>query len=172
VSATVAAKPRARPRPTLLGKRIRANPTLTPIAFSALSDEERWGFGSLATDPTLHGVVRDGHGAVKVADHETAHLLDFLREPRRVESELAEEEFSLVRLVLDGMIEVEAGAGDFVSGSRAYDIVCDPFSLPPPETKTARLSQLALQHAQGLEIEDSLRVSVRLIKAIEELVSH
>ena len=162
MSGTVTSKPRARPRTTLLGARIRANPALTRIAFSALSDEERSGFGSLANDPTLHGVVRDGHGAVKVADHDTARLLDSLREPRRVEGELAEDEFSLVRLVLDGMIEVEAGADDFVSGSRAYEVVCEPFLLPPPGTKTARLSHMALQHAQRLEIEDSVRVSVRL----------
>ena len=40
-------------------------------------------------DPALHGVVRDEHGAVKVADHDSARLLDLLREPRRVEGELA-----------------------------------------------------------------------------------
>jgi hypothetical protein len=162
VNANVGAKPRTRPRTTLLGARIRVNPKLTPIALSALSDGERSGFGSLVNDPTLHSVVRNMNGAVKVADHDTARLLDSLREPRRVEGELAEDEFSLVRLVLDGMIEVEGDAGDFVSGSRAYDIVCAPFSLAAPETKAARLSQMALQHAQRLEIEDAMRVSVRL----------
>jgi hypothetical protein len=162
VSAAVVAKPRARPRTILFGARIRGNPRLTLIPFAALSDEERSGFGSLANDLALYGVVRDERGAVKVADHDTARLLDTLREPRRVEGDLAEDEFNLVRLVLDGIIEVETGACDFVSGSRAYDIVCDAFSLPAPETKTARLSQMALQHAQGLEIEDAVRVSVRL----------
>ena len=153
MSGTVTSKPRARPRTTLLGARIRANPALTRIAFSALSDEERSGFGSLANDPTLHGVVRDGHGAVKVADHDTARLLDSLREPRRVEGELAEDEVGLVRLVLDGLLEVETASGDFVSGSRAFEAVCGGFSLPAPTTKTARLSRMALQHAQSSEME-------------------
>ncbi len=154
--------PRARPRTNLLGAYIRANPRLTFIPFQSLSDEERSGFGSLADDPALQGVVRDEHGAVKVADQETMRLLDSLRKPQRVEGELAGDEVSLVRLVLDGLIEVESGTGDFVSRSPAYDVVCDIFSLPEPSTKTARLSQMALQYAQALEIEDALRLSARL----------
>lgn len=154
--------PRARPRTTLCGAHIRTNPRLTFIPFLSLSEQERAGFGSLARDPALQGVVRDEHGAVKVADRESTRLFDKLREPQRVEGELAGDELGLVRLVLDGLIEVKSGAGDFVSGSRAYDIVCDIFSLPEPTTKTARLSQMALQHAQALEIEDALRMSVRL----------
>lgn len=160
--AVVDSVPRARPRTTLLGARIRANPRLTLIPFPDLSDEDRSGFGSLANDPALHGVVRDEHGAVKVIDHDSARLLDLLREPQRVEGELARDELSLVRLVLDGLLEVWSEARGFVSGSRAYDIMCGSFSLPAPTTKTARLSQMALQHAQRLEIEDALRVSVRL----------
>jgi hypothetical protein len=161
-AAAVDSAPRARPRTTLLGAHIRANPRLTFIPFHSLSDQERSGFGSLAHDPALEGVVRDEHGAIKVADQESARLLDSLREPQRVEGELARDEVSLVRLVLDGLVEVESGAGDFVSGSRAYNIVCDAFSLPEPTTKTVRLSQMALQHAQALEIDDTLRMSVRL----------
>ena len=118
--------------------------------------------GSLANDPALHGVVRDEHGSVKVADHDSARLLDLLREPQRVEGELARDELSLVRLVLDGLLEVWSDAGGGVTGIVAYDIVCETFSLPAPATKTARVSQMALQHAQRLEIEDALRVSVRL----------
>jgi hypothetical protein len=155
--------PRARPRTNLLGAHIRANPRLTFIPFHSLSDEERSGFGSLANDPALQGVLRDEHGAIKVADQESSRLLDSLRKPQRVEGELAGDEVSLVRLVLDGLLEVESGAGGcFISGSRAYHIVCDAFSLPELTTKTVRLSQTALQHAQALEIEDALRMSARL----------
>jgi hypothetical protein len=161
-AATVDFAPRAPPRTTLPGARIRTNPRLTFIPFDSLSDEERTGFGSLVHDPALPGVVRDERGAIKVVDQESARLLDTLREPQRVAGELAADEPGLVRLVLDGLIEVESSAGDFVSGSRAYNLVCDAFSLPAPATKTARLSQLALQHAQALEIEDALRLSVRL----------
>ena len=161
-AAAVDSAPRPRPRTTLLGAYIRANPRLTFIPFHSLSDQERSGFGSLAHDPALQGVVRDEHGAIKVADQECARLLDSLRQPQRVEGELAGDEVSLVRLVLDGLLEVECGAGDFVSGSRAYNIVCNAFSLPEPTTKTVRLSQRALQYAQALEIEDALRMSVRL----------
>ncbi|MBR0778537.1 hypothetical protein JQ625_27205 [Bradyrhizobium diazoefficiens] len=157
-----AATPHARPQTTLLGARIRSNPRLTLIPFSALPATELPVFGALADDATLHGAVRDERGAVKVADNDTARLLELLREPQRVEGELAADEFSLARLVLDRMIEVETGAGDFVSGSKAYDAVCGAFTPPPPATKTARLSQMALQHAQGLEIDDAVRVSVRL----------
>jgi len=60
------------------------------------------------------------------------------------------------------MIEVETGAGDFVSGSRAYEAVCGAFAPPAAATRTARLSQMALQHAQGLETDDAVQVSVRL----------
>ena len=161
-AAAVDSAPRPRPRTNLLGAPIRANPRLAFIPFQSLSDEERSGFGSLANDPALRGVLRDEHGAIKVADQETLLLLDSLREPQRVAGELAGHEVSLVRLVLDGLLEVESGADGFVSGSRAYDIVCNAFSLPEPATKTVRLSQMALQHAQALEIEDAPSMSGRL----------
>ena len=60
--------PSARPPASLRHARIRANPGLTLIPFASLSDEERAGFGSLSNDPEQHGVVRDQHGAVKLAD--------------------------------------------------------------------------------------------------------
>jgi hypothetical protein len=154
--------PRARPLTSLLGACIRANPRLTLIPFASLSDEERAGFGSLASDPAQHGVVRDQHGAIKVADSALKHFLDQLRDPQRVDGELAEDEVGLARLVLDGLLEVETANGDFVSGSRAFEVTCGGFSLPGPTTKTARLSRMALQHAQALQVDDALRLSVRL----------
>jgi hypothetical protein len=154
--------PSARPPASLRHARIRANPGLTLIPFASLSDEERAGFGSLSNDPEQHGVVRDQHGAVKLADRAFERLLDRLRDPQRLDGELAEDEPALVRLVLDGLLEVETASGDFVSSSRAYDMVCGGFSLSAPATKTARLSQMALRHAQALEIEDASRLSVRL----------
>jgi hypothetical protein len=153
---------RARPRAALRGARIRANPRLTLIPFVSLSDEERAGFGALASDPAQHGVVRDQHGTIKIADREFERLLDQLRDPQRVDGELAENEVALVRLVLDGLLEVETASGDFISGSPAFEVVCGDFSLPAATTKIARLSQMALQHAQALEIDDALRLSVRL----------
>ncbi len=156
------AAPRARPRIKLNDAPLRANPRLTLIPFASLSGEERSGFGTLTDDPTLYGALRDERGAVKVVDHDSALLLQSLHEPRRRAGDLAADELSLARLVLDGVLEVESAAGDFVSGSLAYELVCDVPSPPTPTTRTARLSQAALQHAQRLDIEDPLRVSVRL----------
>ena len=65
-AATAVSAPLARPRIALLGACIRANPRLTFIPFHSLSDQERSGFGSLARDPALQGIVRDEHGAIKV----------------------------------------------------------------------------------------------------------
>ena len=156
------AAPRARPRITLPDAPLRTNPRLTLIPFAGLSQEERDGLGKLTGDPTLYGALRDEHGAVKVVDHESALLLESLRQPTRLSDDLQADEISLVRLVLDGVLEVETTAGEFVSGSRAYDVVCDVFSPPPTTTKTARLSQAALRYAQRLDIEDALRLSARL----------
>jgi hypothetical protein len=154
--------PRARPPAALRGAFIRANPRLTLTPFTSLADEERAGFGSLASDPAQWGVVRDQYGAIKVADRAFERLLDQLRDPQRVDGELADDEVGLLRLVLDGLLEVKTASGDFVSGSLAFEAVCGGFSLPEPTTKTARLSQMALQHAQVLEVDDALRLSVRL----------
>ena len=84
--------PSARPPASLRHARIRANPGLTLIPFASLSDEERAGFGSLSNDPEQHGVVRDQHGAVKLADRAFERLLDRLRDPQRLDGELAEDE--------------------------------------------------------------------------------
>ena len=156
------ATPRARPRVNLPDAPLRTNPQLTLIPFSGLSQEERGGLGKLTDDPTLYGALRDEHGAVKVVDHESAALLESLREPTRLVDVLQADEISLVRLVLDGVLEVETASGEFVSGSRAYDVVCEVHSPPLPRTRTARLSQAALRYAQGLDIEDVLRLSARL----------
>jgi hypothetical protein len=156
------AVPRARPRPRLPDAPLRTNPRLTLIPFAALSQEERGGLGKLTDDPTLYGALRDEHGAVKVVDHESALLLESLREPTRLPGDLQADEISLVRLVLDGVLELETASGEFVSGSRAYDVVCDALSPSVPTTRTARLSQAALRYAQRLDIEDALRLSARL----------
>jgi hypothetical protein len=156
------AAPRARPRIMLPDAPLRTNPRLTLIPFAGLSPEERGGLGKVTDDPTLYGAVRDEHGAVKVVDHESALLLESLREPTRPSGDLKADELSLARLVLDGVLEIETAAGEFVCGSRAYDVVCEALSPPVPTTKTARLSQAALRYAQRLDIADALRLSARL----------
>jgi hypothetical protein len=158
---SVAASP-ARPRIKLTDALLRANPRLTLIPFAGLSEEQGAGLGTLANDPTLYGALRDERGAVKVVDHESARLIELLRESRRVPNELAADEASLTRLVLDDVLEIETSAGEFVSGSRAYDLVCDVRSPPVPMTKTARLSQAALQYGERLDMDDALRLSARL----------
>ena len=153
---------RARPRIALTDAPLRANPRLTLIPFAGLSEEERAGFGALASDPALYGALRDERGGVKVVDDASAVLLQSLREPTRLPDHLDADDSSLARLVLDGVLELEAAGGDFVSGSRAYDVIFDVFSPPAPTTKTARLSQAALEYGQRLELEDPLRLSARL----------
>ena len=151
-----AAAPRARPRIRLTEAQLRANPRLTLVPFLGLSEEERIGLGTLTNDPTLYGALRDEHGAVKVVDHESALLLESLREPTRLPADLGADEVSLARLVLDGVLEVETHTGEFVSGSRACDVVFDAPSTPTPATKTGRLSQAALRYAQQLGIDRNL----------------
>jgi hypothetical protein len=157
-----AAAPTARPRVKLTDTPLRANPRLTLIPFAGLSEEERSGFGTLTNDPTLYGALRDERGGVKVVDHESARLIESLRVPARPPGRLGADEASLTRLVLDGVLEVEIAEGAFISGSSAFDVVCEVPSPRPPTTKTARLSEAALRYAERLDVEDALRLSARL----------
>jgi hypothetical protein len=132
------------------------------MPFAGLSEKERGGFGTLANDQTLYGALFDERGAVKVVDHESALLIESLRQPAHLPSTLGADELSLTRLVLDGVLEVETAAGEFVSGSSAFDVVCEVLPPPPATTKTARLSQAALRYAERLDVEDAPRLSARL----------
>jgi hypothetical protein len=163
VTATVeAAAASPRPRLELADVRLRSNPRLTLIPFGELSSQERATLGEAATDPSLYGAARDDSGGVKIVDHDSALLLRSLREPARLPHGIGADGRTLVRLVLDGVLELEATPGVFASGSRAYEALYGSPPAPRAETKTARLSQAALRYGQHLEFDDPLRLSARL----------
>ena len=161
VAGSVAA-PGARPRIDLADAALRSNPRLTLISFADLSDEDRAGLGGVATDPGLHGLLRDERGTIKVLDHDSAALLESLRRPGRLPDGVDLDRETLARLVLDSVLELAVPDGGFVSGSRAYELLYDVPEPPVASTKTARLSQAALRYAQRLDMDDALRLSARL----------
>lgn len=156
------AAPSARPRINLTDALLRPNPRLTLISFADLSEQDRAGLGGVATDPALHGLLRDARGTIKVVDHDSAALLASLRRRGRLPEGVSVDPETLARLVLDSVLELALPDGRFVTGSPAYELLYDVEDPPVASTKTARLSQAALRYAQRLGLDDALRLSARL----------
>ncbi len=142
------------------GLRVRARPGANLISFASLRTEDRGQFGSLTADRRLYGAWHHGRGSLKVIDHETAELLTVLAQPRFT-ADLTADATSLVRLILDGLLEVEVSDG-FVHSIRAYEFLWQPHWQPATATFTAQLSMAALRYADRLEVEDARRLSARL----------
>jgi hypothetical protein len=151
----------------LLDRKFRLNPAYQFIPFELLSEEDRRRFGVTAADTELSGVlVPAAPGlSVKAVCANTATLLQSLRVagplPEWARQTFAQSGRVLVRLVLDSVLEVQAGQ-EFVSGASAGKVVEITAPDEEADTRPARLSIDALQYAQALECGDAPALSARI----------
>jgi hypothetical protein len=158
----------------LLERPLRANPAFELVLFDRLSEGERRLLAGLARDPDHYGVLRPRHGSglgIKAVDRETALLVLTLARPgplpAYVRARLGDQEAqrALVRLVADGVLEIEQEEGRFVSGPAAIGLAAVPGE---PGGRLAELSRAALLYGQRLAetlpaaFSSPLRLSPRL----------
>jgi hypothetical protein len=165
-----------------LARAFRANPGLDLVPFERLSAAERGWLAPFEDDPGFYGVLRPRPAAepgpapgadprpltavgIKSVDRDTALLFLTLREAGPLPAYLrralgAGTARTVARLVADGVLEVEGGAG-FVSGAAALGLLQgEPADLADPTDPTdpagggsgpaAALSLAALRHGQEL----------------------
>jgi hypothetical protein len=147
----------------------RSNPAYELAAFDRLSPDQQELLKDLTKDPDFYGVLvprTAGALAVKSVCRDTALLVHTMLQPgplphyvRRTAGGLSNQ--AVAQLVLDGVLDIEH-EGRFVSGSEAYSLIYDARPGPEPQGFLPRLSQAALEYAQGLAIDDVARLSLRL----------
>lgn len=159
---------RAHPDP-ILERTFRASTAFELVLLDRLPAEEQLPLAELRGDADLYGVLKPRPGSgltVKVADKETALLLLTLREPgplpffvRRAAD--AETAAAVERLVLDGVLEVEAD-GAFVSGAAAARWLAPAGREAPADGRLARLALAALRHGEAAALDDPQRLAALL----------
>lgn len=153
----------------IVGAQFRANPGYQLVVFDRLPPEQQEALKELRNDPDFYGLLipQPGSGrSAKSVSQDTALLLFTLSGPGKipayVQSKLGEScNQTLAELVLDGLLEIGSDA-QFVSGSQAYHLI---YEKPPASHAAGALSQLsqsALQYAETLDLDESLRLSARL----------
>lgn len=154
----------------LLAGRFRANAAYELVLFDRLAPAERETLGGLRGDPGFYGVLRPRPGAgalgLKSVDRETALLVLTLAAPAplpRYVSDLfgADTGRAVARLVADGILEVDAGAG-FVCGAGALQLLAPDAQDRDGGGRIAALSRAALRYAQALPIDEPLALAARL----------
>lgn len=141
----------------LSGRLFRASREYELVPFDRLSSQEQAVLQPLGGHSGLYGILRPkpgGHFGVKQVGPETALLFLTLDTPRPipfyVRSSLGEGwERTIIRLVLDGVLEVEVNDG-FASGASAYGALCGDAPNPPVSGDIQRLTRDALLYAQEL----------------------
>lgn len=150
------------------GKLLRASPHYEMVALEQLSSAERERLGGLEDDPEFYGVLRPAAGlpsTSKAAGLAVARLLERLRRPTVLSSaaEFGFEPAHIAGMVMDGVVEVEAG-GRFVSGPDAADELLDCADLTIPHSRLARLSFEAVRFAAAADIDDLDRLAAWLYR--------
>jgi len=131
-----------------------------------LSDAQREQIGSLADQPDFCALVlpEDSAASMKAVDYDAAALLSLLRRPRALPDQFsdAESRRNVLRLILDGIIEIDVG-DDFVSGKDAYEVLPLP-TFPSSERlkDTARLSRRAIRFGLRLNLQSPAALAARL----------
>ncbi|HEX4965644.1 MAG TPA: hypothetical protein VF173_32840 [Thermoanaerobaculia bacterium] len=153
----------------ILGRKLRANPLYDLVLFDRLEPELRQRLANLEKDADFYGVLAPSPpspgASVKAVDRDTALLFLTLREPgplpayvRRIEGEAAR---VVAQLVADGVLEIAAESGGFVSGAAAFPLLWEEGT----EGRSGRLAELslaALRYGQALATSDPLELSLRL----------
>jgi hypothetical protein len=150
----------------LVDSTFRAGSGFALVPVERLAAAERDTLVRMAGVPALTAVLvpterRDG--SVKLIDRDTAALLAALREPGPIPATFrpTDGHEDLLRLVLDGILEVEVD-GRFVAGPRAYATLTTPTLANTADGRLARLSMAALACAQTQPIDDAERLAAKL----------
>ena len=144
----------------------RASPTYAVVRIEDLPAPQRSTLARIAGGEGAAAVLvpatGDGGTGVKLIDRDTVELLDALRRPGPLPEHVRPDD-DLVRLLLDGIVEVEVG-GIFRSGVDAHAALGTAAAGSPVATggRLARLSALALQRAQRMAISDPDRLAMKL----------
>jgi hypothetical protein len=157
------------PLRNIVGAQFRANPGYQLVVFDRLPPEQQEALKELKNDPDFYGLLipQPGSGrSAKSVSQDTALLLFTLSGPGTipayVQSKLGEScSRTLAELVLDGLLEI-GNDGQFVSGSTAYDLIYENAPAAHSEGMLSHLSRSALQYAETLDVDESLRLSARL----------
>jgi hypothetical protein len=146
----------------------RANPAYELVLFDRLTAEERQALANLKQDPNFYGILRPRSPglSLKSLNRDTALLLFTLQTPGPLPEYMtqapgADREEVVAKLVLDRILEIEAG-GLFLSGADAHGLL----QARQPDLAAAgylgRLSLEAIQYAEALDVSDSVKLSVRM----------
>lgn len=154
---------------TILEHVFRANPAYVLVPFDRLPSDQQELLKDLTNDPDFYGVLlpqAPGSHSIKSICRDTALLFHTMVQPghlpRYLERTLGDNSNqSVAEMVLDGVLEIEH-EGRFVSGSEAYSLIYASHTAPEPQGLLSRLSQVALEYAQALAIDDIFRLSSRL----------
>lgn len=153
--------------PALHEIRFRSSPLVELKQLAELEPDQREPFLELENDPEFFGlfVPRPPFQMnLKSVARPTAELFRTLAAPSRLDDALLGDDESrddVVDLVLDGILEIEAGDG-FVCGADALPVVCPPVGTPDVRDAVMRLSREALLHAQDLETNDPQALTAAL----------
>ncbi|HEY0546415.1 MAG TPA: hypothetical protein VGC91_13640 [Pyrinomonadaceae bacterium] len=151
----------------LLGCAFRFNPSYQFISFDHLTEEVRQLLGVKSSDPEFCGVLMPSAPglSVKAVCQNTVLLLESLRSPGSLpadtQQEFSQKSSTLVRLVLDSVLEVQLEDG-FVTGAAAAKMLGLRVLEKSDEGRLGRLSLEALQYGQALECGHAPALSARL----------
>lgn len=136
------------------------------VTKETLSDSQREQIGSLVDHPDFCAVVlpEDSTASAKAVDYDAAALLSLLRRPRPLPDQFsdAESRRNVLRLILDGILEIEVD-GEFISGREAYEWLPRPdFRSSERLTGTAKLSRRAIRFGLSLNFQNTAALAARL----------
>src|ERR1700678_2525745 len=139
----------------------RANPDYEFVLLDELPDEQQKILSGLRNDPEFSGLLipNSGYGlTTKAVCHETAALLEMLREPGRLPLRVLDPmgedaQVALGQLVLDGILQIAEGTRWLCGPSvckAAHEV-----SAQRSESALRQLSLEALRHAAALKTMDA-----------------
>jgi hypothetical protein len=149
--------------------RFRANHRMELVLFDRLSADQRQMLSGLQTDADFYGILRprepSGLG-IKSVCRETALLFLTLQQPGAMPAYVRRTfgrncNKAIAELVLDRILEIER-AGAFVSGLDAHDLIFEGGRKVESGGTLSRLSDAALQYAEGLNVREPSKLSARL----------
>lgn len=127
--------------------RYRASPRFALVAHGALPPPQRAAFDALRGRDGYWGLLLpqgDAPLSAKTVDRGTARLLRTLRQGRTLPAAAPQQRQALHQLVLDGVLEVDAGQG-YVGGARAATTLDTGTAAAAPAPATGALQALSLQ---------------------------
>ncbi len=155
---------------TITGGVFRANPAYELVVYERMTEPERAAVGQAKDDPSFYGVLRprDGRLSAKAVDRDTALLFFSLGEPGALPRFAtlalgAECNSAIAGLVLDGVLQLRTGEGEFVCGAQAhFHLYSVRDEAAEPRGRIAALSRSALDYGRLLQGLNASQLSRRL----------